>query len=138
MNIFNIKGQNIEEVIKDSIKEVIKELDGLEKNQTCLIYSSYLYNILKRKNVLVHLINTKDLGFNYEHQFLLVYDNSYYLIDLTYIQFGDNSLGDLNNNYYMLVDDDILKYYLFVVTNENKDITLSSAFLGVSHGIKRI
>ena len=49
MNILNIKNQDIEEIIRDSIKEVKEKLKGLDYNQTCLIYSSALFEILKRK-----------------------------------------------------------------------------------------
>lgn len=130
MNILNIKNQDIEEVIRDSIKEVKEKLKGLDYNQTCLIYSSALFEILKRKHILVHIINTLDLGYSYLHQFLLVYDgNKYYLIDLTYKQFNDNSLSDLNENGYMKIDDNIFKFYLKVVTNNDLTMDLSEAFL---------
>ena len=130
MNILNIKNQDIEEVIRDSIKEVKEKLQGLDYNQTCLIYSSALFEILKRKHILVHIINTLDLGYSYLHQFLLVYDgNKYYLIDLTYKQFNDNSLSDLNENGYIEIDDNIFKFYLKVVTNNDLTMDLSEAFL---------
>lgn len=130
MNILNIKNQDIEEVIRDSIKEVKEKLKGLDYNQTCLIYSSALFEILKRKHILVHIINTLDLGYSYLHQFLLVYDgNKYYLIDLTYKQFNDNSLSDLNENGYIEIDDNTFKFYLKVVTNNDLSIDLSEAFL---------
>ena len=130
MNILNIKNQDIEEVIRDSIKEVKEKLRGLDYNQTCLIYSSALFEILKRKHILVHIINTLDLGYSYLHQFLLVYDgNKYYLIDLTYKQFNDNSLSDLNENGYIEIDDNIFKFYLKVVTNNDLTMDLSEAFL---------
>ena len=130
MNILNIKNQDIEVVIRDSIKEVKEKLKGLDYNQTCLIYSSALFEILKRKHILVHIINTLDLGYSYLHQFLLVYDgNKYYLIDLTYKQFNDNSLSDLNENGYIEIDDNIFKFYLKVVTNNDLTMDLSEAFL---------
>ena len=130
MNILNIRNQDIEVVIRDSIKEVKEKLRGLDYNQTCLIYSSALFEILKRKHILVHIINTLDLGYSYLHQFLLVYDgNKYYLIDLTYKQFNDNSLSDLNENGYIEIDDNIFKFYLKVVTNNDLPIDLSEAFL---------
>lgn len=130
MNILNIKNQDIEEIIRDSIKEVKEKLKGLDYNQTCLIYSSALFEILKRKHILVHIINTLDLGYSYLHQFLLVYDgNKYYLIDLTYKQLNDNSLSDLNENGYMKIDDNTFKFYLKVVTNNDLTMDLSEAFL---------
>ena len=94
------------------------------------IYSSALFEILKRKHILVHIINTLDLGYSYLHQFLLVYDgNKYYLIDLTYKQFNDNSLSDLNENGYIEIDDNTFKFYLKVVTNNDLTMDLSEAFL---------
>ena len=51
MNILNIRNQDIEVVIRDSIKEVKEKLRGLDYNQTCLIYSSALFEILKRKHI---------------------------------------------------------------------------------------
>ena len=130
MNILNIKNQNIEEVIKEAIKEVKEKLQGLDYNQTCLIYSSALFEILKREHILVHIINTLDLGYSFEHQFLLVYDgNKYYLIDLTYRQFNDDYLNDLNNNGYIETDNNTFNYYLKIVTNNNLAIDLSEAFL---------
>lgn len=130
MNILNIKNQNIEVVIKESIKEVKEELQGLDYNQTCLIYSSYLYEILKRKNILVHLINTLDLGYSFLHQFLLVYDGfEYFLIDLTYRQFSDDYLDNLKNFGYIKVDNNIFNYYLKVVTNNDLSIDLDDAFI---------
>ena len=130
MNILNIKNQDIEEVIKVSIKEVKEKLQGLDYNQTCLIYSSALFEILKRKHILVHIVNTLDLGYSFEHQFLLVYDgNKYYLIDLTYRQFNDNTLNELNENSYIKIDDNTFKFYLKVVTNNDLTMDLSEAFL---------
>ena len=129
-NVFIIFYQHKIEVIRDSIKEVKEKLKGLDYNQTCLIYSSALFEILKRKHILVHIINTLDLGYSYLHQFLLVYDgNKYYLIDLTYKQFNDNSLSDLNENGYIEIDDNIFKFYLKVVTNNDLTMDLSEAFL---------
>ena len=79
---------------------------------------------------MVHIINTLDLGYSYLHQFLLVYDgNKYYLIDLTYKQFNDNSLSDLNENGYIEIDDNTFKFYLKVVTNNDLTMDLSEAFL---------
>ena len=94
------------------------------------MFSSALFEILKRKHILVHIINTLDLGYSYLHQFLLVYDgNKYYLIDLTYKQFNDNSLSDLNENGYIEIDDNTFKFYLKVVTNNDLTMDLSEAFL---------
>ena len=82
--LLNIQNNDIEKSIKLSINTVNEELDGLNPEQTCLIYSSYIYRNLKKMNINTRMINTLDLGFNYEHFFILVPDNnSFYLIDLT-------------------------------------------------------
>ena len=129
MNILNIKNQDIKQIIEDSIKETQELLKGLDYNQTCLIYSSLLFEILRRKNILVHIINTKDLGY-YEHQFLLVYDGiNYYLIDLTYKQFNNKYLNNLLANNYTLIDDFNFNKYLQIITNSNLSINLSDIFV---------
>lgn len=90
----NIMKVNQNKVISDSIKNVNDELNGLTKDRMCKVYSSYVYNELKKKHILARLINTNDLSFDYEHQFILVPINKltkdYYLIDLTYSQFVKN------------------------------------------------
>ncbi len=139
MNILNIKNQDIKQIIEDSIKETQELLKGLDYNQTCLIYSSLLFEILRRKNILVHIINTKDLGY-YEHQFLLVYDGiNYYLIDLTYKQFNNKYLNNLLANNYTLIDDFNFNKYLQIITNSNLSINLSDIFVyRGNNGIKKI
>lgn len=139
MNILNIKNLDIKQIIEDSIKETQELLKGLDYNQTCLIYSSLLFEILRRKNILVHIINTKDLGY-YEHQFLLVYDGiNYYLIDLTYKQFNNKYLNNLLANNYTLIDDFNFNKYLQIITNSNLSINLSDIFVyRGNNGIKKI
>ena len=139
MNILNIKNQDIKQIIEDSIKETQELLKGLDYNQTCLIYSSLLFEVLRRKNILVHIINTKDLGY-YEHQFLLVYDGiNYYLIDLTYKQFNNKYLNNLLANNYTLIDDFNFNKYLQIITNSNLSINLSDIFVyRGNNGIKKI
>ena len=139
MNILNIKNQDIKQIIEDSIKETQELLKGLDYNQTCLIYSSLLFEILRRKNILVHIINTKDLGY-YEHQFLLVYDGiNYYLIDLTYKQFNNKYLNNLLANNYTLIDDFNFNKNLQIITNSNLSINLSDIFVyRGNNGIKKI
>ena len=85
-DMLNIGNKNIENIIKDSVSSVKRELDGLDNNQTCMIYSSYIYNFLKSKHVLCYIFDTyEDLKMNYQHRFVMVYDgNKKYIIDLTY------------------------------------------------------
>ena len=68
----NIMKVDQNKVINNSIKNVNNELNGLTKDRMCKVYSSYVYNELKKNHVLARLINTSDLGFDYEHQFILV------------------------------------------------------------------
>ena len=51
-------------VINNSIKNVNNELNGLTKDRMCKVYSSYVYNELKKNHILARLINTNDLGFD--------------------------------------------------------------------------
>ena len=55
----NIGKINQNKVISDSIKNVNDELNGLTKDRMCKVYSSYVYNELKKKHILARLINTK-------------------------------------------------------------------------------
>lgn len=64
MNLFelsqNIGKINQNKVISDSIKNVNDELNGLTKDRMCKVYSSYVYNELKKNHILARLINTND------------------------------------------------------------------------------
>ena len=129
MNLYN-KITNIREidktkVIKDLIKEVKQEYQKLTTKRTCVIYSSLVYILLNQRHITTRIINTKDLGFNFEHQFCLVpYPNKkYYLIDLTYNQFNNTSFNELLQNGYIIINDLDFNKYLNIITNEeNKDL----------------
>ena len=60
MNLFelsqNIGKINQNKVISDSIKNVNDELNGLTKDRMCKVYSSYVYNELKKNHILARLI----------------------------------------------------------------------------------
>lgn len=130
MNLLNIKGIDIEMVIQESISETKEKLQGLDYFQTCKIYSSVLFDILKYKNVLVHIINTKDFGPFYEHQFLLVYDgNNYFLIDLNYAQFQDEHLNNLSEKGYTVISQSSFDYYLKVITKSDLHLNLDNVFI---------
>lgn len=114
-DLLNLDGKNIEDKIISAIDEVKKELGDLETERTCMIYSGHLYNKLREKHVVCRLIDTTDLGVNYRHQFLLVSENrdSYYLVDLTYEQFGDDEfLKELLEKGYEKVDSLKWAYYM--------------------------
>ena len=60
MNLFELS-QNIGKIdqnkaISDSIKNVTDELNDLTKDRMCKVYSSYVYNELKKNHVLARLI----------------------------------------------------------------------------------
>ena len=76
------------------------------------------------------IINTKDLGAEYEHLFNLVPINTmeYYLIDLTYPNFqNDKYFKELYDKGYEKVTD--LNSYYAIVTGEKNTISIQNAFM---------
>ena len=118
----NVRGINIENEIKSAIKSVKEEYSNLITEQTCMIYSGLLCEILKDKHVSVRVINTGDLDFGYEHMFLIANSGNlnYYLIDLTYSQFKDDSFKELLENGYQEIDNSNINDYLNIVTLKEK------------------
>lgn len=147
--IKNIYGLNNEEGLINSISVVKKLLSGLTEERMCKVYSSYLLEELKKQHIPAHMINTLDLGFEYEHIFVLVPSNAegYFLADLTFSQFNknQNTLTQLLNAGYQLIDDNSFRDYLSVVLNEDiteqisiNDIFYSSNIIGDDlHQLKR-
>lgn len=136
--ILNINNVNKEDLIKKAIYMTEKELESLDYERMCHVYSSYLYNNLKQLSCLAYLIDTAELGFDYQHYFILVPDKEkeYYLLDLTYKQFGkDDILNSLYNNGYQEVDGDKYNYYLYKVTGSNKDITIDESLFREAKGL---
>ena len=142
MNLFELS-QNIGKIdqnkaISDSIKNVNDELNGLTKDRMCKVYSSYVYNELKKNHILARLINTNDLGFDYEHQFILVPINKltkdYYLIDLTYSQFVKNIEDEkvftelLNRGYQKINNELWIQYLKNILRNNNVNSSIDEAF----------
>ena len=126
----NIRGINNEEEIIKAINEVKKELNDLTEERTCKIYSSYIVNELKDKHVPVRLINTLDLGIDFEHHFVIVPSNDfgdYFIVDLTFTQFNKDSdvFKDLINKGYQVLNDYSLNCYLRVVSNNEYDQYIS-------------
>ena len=90
----NIRGINNEEELVIGISIVKEKLNDLTDERTCKIYSSYLVNELKGLHVPVRLVNTLDLGIDFEHHFVLVPSNEigdYFIVDLTFTQFNKDS-----------------------------------------------
>lgn len=135
--MLNIANIDKESIIKQAIKKTKSDLTNLDYERMCLVYSSYLYENLKSLSCLAYIIDTNDLGFDYKHRFILVPDNNlYYLVDLTYKQFGkDDILNSLYNNGYQEVDGDKYNYYLHKVTGSNKDIAIDESLFKETKGL---
>ena len=127
--IKNIHGKNIEEELVKSISSVLSKLNNLTKERMCKVYNSYLLNELRLRHIPSRLINTLDLGLNYEHVFVLIASNNngYFLADLTFSQFIKESktFSQLLKSGYQLVDDISINDYLNIVSNRE----LSTDFL---------
>ena len=136
--MLNIANIDKETVIKRAIENTKSDLDGLEYERMCLVYNWYLYENLKDMSCLAYIVDTDDLGFDYKHRFVLVPDNNlYYLVDLTYKQFGkdDDILSKLYNEGYELIGNDKYNYYLSKVTGSEKDITIDESLFREAKGL---
>lgn len=118
--IANVRKMDYEAELVDAIAAVRKDLNGLDITQMCKVYNGYLLKELTRRHIPSRIINTKDLGINYEHVFLLVIKdvNSRFLADLTFEQFGikNEEFKQLLSQGYQLVDGKSLNEYLNVVS----------------------
>ena len=137
--MLNIANIDKESIIRKAIENTKSDLDGLDYERMCLVYSSYLYENLKELSCLAYIIDTNDLGFDYKHRFVLVPvdDSNYYLADLTYKQFGkeDEVLTKLYNDGYEKIDNDKYNYYLNKVTGSDKDITIDESLFREAKGL---
>lgn len=100
------------------------------EERTCKVYSSFLSSELNNRHVPARLINTLDLGLEYEHMFVLVpsNDTGYFLADLTFSQFNRKveHLNKLLVYGYQLIDDINFNSYLNIVDNGNFNIKISA------------
>lgn len=138
----NISGKDIEKELKESVFVVKDKLSNLTEERTCKIYNGYLANELRRRHISLRIINTLDLGLEYEHIFLLVPKNTdgYFLADLTFSQFNNNQecFDDLFSYGYQNIDDDSLRDYLNIVSREDiTNISLEDIFFNNSQLKKR-
>ena len=136
--MLNISNIDKESIIRKAIENTKSDLDGLDYERMCLVYNWYLYENLKDMSCLAYIVDTDDLGFDYKHRFVLVPDNNlYYLVDLTYKQFGkdDDILSKLYNEGYELIDNDKYNYYLSKVTGSEKDITIDESLFREAKGL---
>ncbi len=124
-DLINIRKVNIEESIIKSIEEVKQELNGLETERMCQVYTSFIYNKLKEKGVLVRIVDTQsDCNLDYKHYFLVVpnSENNNYIIDLTYNQFMYNPLftSMYKNGYQLLTNDEFEEYINNIKTSTRR------------------
>ena len=136
--MLNIANIDKESIIKKAIENTKSDLNGLEYERMCLVYNWYLYENLKDMSCLAYIVDTDDLGFDYKHRFVLVPDNNlYYLVDLTYKQFGkeDKVLNKLYTDGYQEIDNDKYNYYISRVTGNNKDITIDESLFNETKGL---
>ena len=136
--MLNIANIDKESIIRKAIENTKSDLDGLDYERMCLVYNWYLYENLKDMSCLAYIVDTDDLGFDYKHRFVLVPDNNlYYLVDLTYKQFGkeDKVLNKLYTDGYQEIDNDKYNYYISRVTGSNKDITIDESLFNETKGL---
>ena len=115
-DILNIEKIDIEKGIRVAIAETKKELNGLSVEQMCLVYTSYLYQNLKKEHIVCYIVDTKeDLGRRYQHRFIVLPkdDDNKYILDLTVSQFGDDIMfREMALHGYKLLNND--EYNLYV------------------------
>jgi len=126
-DILNIGNNNIEKVIQEVIDETKRELVNLDKEGTCFIYTSYLYQNLKGRNILCYIVDTmEDYDMEYQHRFIVIpKDEEYnYVLDLTVSQFGENNFfNEMKLKGYQLLNKNTYNSYL--------------KYVSVKRGIKR-
>lgn len=135
--MLNIANIDKESVIKRAVENTKSDLEGLDYERMCLVYNWYLYENLKDMSCLAYIVDTNDLGFSYQHRFVLIpSESNYYLADLTYKQFGkeDNFLNKLYNDGYEMIDNDKYNYYLHKITGSDKDITVDESLFKETKG----
>lgn len=133
--LLNIKGNNIEDEIQKAILETKHYYNELTTERTCFIYSSKIFEILKKNGVSCHLIDTSDFDIHYSHAFVLVpfKKDKFYLVDPTYEQFivnKDVAIQELYNFGYIELNDEIWKLYLKDICSYSKDISVNDVFYG--------
>ena len=140
MNIYdllNINNVDIVESIKEVVEETREQLKGLDTDLTCKLYSSAVFDNLGKRHILNRMIETSDLNCIYNHRFNMVLsEDNYYIIDLTYEQFKSDELPELKKNGYMLMNDEDFKHYLEIVGYSSIDISLEDAFLKKTRKMK--
>lgn len=127
----NILGNNILTELNHAITETNIELAGLIKERMCKVYNSVLYANLQKRHILAKLVNTLDLGLNYEHLFVLVYDKEYMVVDLTFLQFPNKDkeiFKKLLEVGYQEMNDNLFNSYLRNIENNDKFFLIEDVF----------
>lgn len=121
IDILNIDGLSTEEKIKKSIDEAQEELKDLTKERMCKAYSDVLYEKLQRHHVISKKMNTKEMGCNYEHHFILALNQEEtYLVDLSFIQFiSHDEMQELSEKGYQKLEESSWQDYIRIVTMED-------------------
>lgn len=142
--IKNIYGKDNEQELKKSITKIKDILSGLIEERMCKVYSRYLLKELNNRHVPARLINTLDLGLNYEHEFILVPSNTtgYFLSDLTFSQFNNKSkeLSELLIKGYQYIDNKTFNRYINVISKEtiNNNLTPDDLFYSFYDNVSNI
>ncbi len=116
--LVNIRGNDIENEIRESLKVTSEYYKNLTKERTCLVYASKVYEELRSRGVSCQMIDTNSLEVSYSHYFVLVPCNKEvsYLVDPTYEQFCDNNSSkvavSLLEDGYVKVDEAL--YYDYI------------------------
>lgn len=128
MNLFermtNLKGLNIYSQIEEAILNTKQELNHLTEERMCKVYNSLLFKELLLQHLPTRLVNTLDLGFDYEHLFVIISNKTltgggYILADLTFSQFKTTSgFEKLIEKGYQELNDEELNYYLQICTRQ--------------------
>lgn len=148
MNLFekmtNINGIDKNLQIQKAVSNTKQELKALTEERTCKIYNSLLLKKLLLQHIPARLINTLELGFDYEHFFIVISNKTltgggYLLADLTFSQFKNPSgFEKLIGQGYQELNDIEFNYYLKICTRqESFMISLEQVFYNLFEGEKR-
>ena len=72
----------------------------------CMVYSGYLLDNLRREHAICRLVDTNDLGLDYQHQFILVNNGEEYYLHLI------SSVGRMMLNKHFPIVDQLKMYYM--------------------------
>lgn len=120
--ISNISGKDNEKELIEAISSVRKKFQNIDEERMCRVYSGYLLDELHQRHVPCRLVNTKDIGLTYEHEFVLVANDEangdYFIADLTFSQFKSelDYFQKLLIDGYQSIDREGLNCYLKIIS----------------------